>query len=225
MAIRIPLEVCSECQLSCSNCAHEGLRKFDPNYHMSMSQLEYFLDTTERSGYFVNLFLHGPGEPLLWRHLKQGVALMRKSKSVNDIVITTNGIALESALDILDNITRIDVSAYPSIGVKLIEHEKIRYFNKTHFAIKQYPAQIPCTCVCPGPMIYGDVVFPICGPCVFDAVARMNKKLDPLSLAVKLGKNYHDSHEKFGRIAECAYCWANINADVIVEEHRICTEK
>lgn len=221
MPIRIPLEVCSECQLDCAHCAHKSMRSYNPNYHLSLDDLETFLDVTEKSGYMVDLFLHGPGEPLLWRNLKQGVSLMRKSKSVNDIVITTNGIALQNATDILDDITRIDVSSYPSVVAKKLEHDKIQYVQKTHFAIKQYPAKIPCTCICPGPMIYGNQVFPTCGPCVFDALNVMGNNKNPLSLAEKITKNYYNSEEMFGKLAECAYCWANSNADVIVEEHRL----
>lgn len=221
MPIRVPLEVCSECQLDCAHCAHKGMRAYNPNYHLSMKDLESFLNITEKSNYTVDLFLHGPGEPLLWRHIKEGIALMRKSKAVNDIVITTNGIALQNAIDVMDDITRIDVSYYPSVAVKELKHSKVNYVIKTHFANKQFPARIPCNCICPGPMIYGNMVFPVCGPCVFDAVKRIDKDKDPLTLAVKLSENYFNSEEMFGKIPECEYCWANLNSEVIAEEHRL----
>lgn len=221
MELGFKFEVCSECQFNCAHCAHKGLKSIDPYYHLSMEDLESFIKFTEESDYIASLAIHGPGEPLLWRHLTEGLARLRKSNSVKEIVIVSNGLLLPKVMHILDLVDSIRVSLYPESTTMIINHPKIIYNPRSDFYHKQYPASTPCTCLCDGPMIYRDLVFPHCGPPMFDAVRRVSPAQDPLSLGVKLSKNYLPSEKLSGFLHGCAYCWANSNCDQTVERHQI----
>lgn len=224
MEIGVKLEVCSECQYNCANCAHKGLKSIDPYYHLSMEDLESFIRFTEESDYTANLVIHGPGEPLLWKYLTEGLTRLRKSSSVNFIVIISNGLLLPKFTHIFDLVDSIRVSLYPESTTMIINHPKAIYNPRSEFYNKQYPASIPCTCLCDGPMIYRDLVFPHCGPPMFDAVKRANPTQNPLSLGVKLSGHYLPSEKLSGFLHGCAYCWANSNCDHTLEKHRISSD-
>lgn len=219
--IGVILEVCSVCQLNCTHCAHAGLRKNDPNYHLSMEELDSFIDLTEKSGYTVDINIHGPGEPLLWKYLTEGIIRLRQSKSIKDIHINSNGLILPELTHILDLITNISVSLYPNTNTHIIDHPKVVYNSKSFFLNKEYPAETPCVCLCQGPMIYKNRVFPYCGPPLFDAVRRMGGGKDPMSFGVELAEYYAIGAGKSGQLPECAYCWANSNCRYIKEVHSL----
>lgn len=221
MDLDVKFEVCSECQFNCAYCAHAGLKALDPKYHMTMEQLELFIGATEDSGYRVNIAMHGPGEPLLWKHLTEGLKRLRQSSAVQRIVINTNGIALPNFLHVLDFTDSVRVSLYPDSGSSIIRHPKIVYNPHPVFYHKLFPAPIPCTCLCSGPMIMKDLVFQHCGPPMFDALTRMNDKRDPFSFGVRLAKNYAPVTKISGSFLECAYCWSNSNCDVLIEKHNL----
>lgn len=224
MELGMKLEVCSECQYNCAHCAHKALKLLDPLYHLSMEDLNTFIRCTEESGYSVALAIHGPGEPLLWKHLVEGLTRLRESDAIKTIVIVSNGLLLPKVLHILDLVDSIRVSLYPESTTMIINHPKIIYNPRPDFYIKQYPAPVPCTCLCDGPMIYGNMVFPHCGPPMLDAVRRVNPAQNPLSLGVKLSKNYLPSEKLSGFLQGCAYCWANSNCEQILEKHRISSD-
>jgi hypothetical protein len=218
MELGITFEVCSACQFDCALCAHQGLRAIDPRYHMSMEELETFIRFTEESDYVVDLYMHGPGEPLLWKHLTEGLTRLRASKSVKNISVVSNGVVLKKVLHILDLVDSVHISLYGD-AKKEIDHPKVIYNAHPFFLNKLYPAPVPCTCLCSGPMIYKDLIFADCGPPLFDAVKKMPGARDPLSFGVKLGPHYADAPKISGTFAECAYCWANSNCSYEVEAH------
>jgi len=224
MALGVFLEVCSVCQFNCSLCAHEGLRAVDPRYHMSIAEVEEFVAATEESGYAVNIGIHGAGEPLLWKHLKEGLTKLRASKSVERIVINSNGLLMAKNTYILDLVDSVRISLYPDSKMEIVEHPKVVYNPHPFFVDKQFPAPIPCTCLCSGPMIYKGMVFPDCGPPLFDAIIRMKSGKDPMSFGVKLAPHYADAPQKSGTFAECTHCWANSNCTHLVERHNTGTK-
>lgn len=220
MNVSVKLEVCSECQYHCTHCAHQGLRAFDPHYHLSMADLESFIRATEESDYIADLYMHGPGEPLIWRHLTEGLARLRASKAINSIVINSNGILLPRVAHILDFVDQIRISTYPTVKINTITHPKIIYNPHPVFIKKQYPAGVPCICLCNGPMLYRDLIFPYCGPPLFDAVLNANGSKNPLSFGKKVGRHYADDLiNKSGTFPECSYCWSNSNCDYVYEAH------
>lgn len=78
------------------------------NYHLPLDELAEFLRVTEESGYFIErLDLTGPGEPLLWKHLREGLKLIRSSKAIGSINVVTNGLEL----------SRLDEVSWACIGL------------------------------------------------------------------------------------------------------------
>jgi hypothetical protein len=220
MNIQVKLEVCSACHCRCTHCAHQGLRAFDPHYQLSLADLETFIQVTEESGYAADIYMHGPGEPLLWRHLAEGLAMLRGSTAISSIIINSNGIALPSIIPLLDLVDQMRISTYPGVKIDTIMHPKIVYNPHPVFIRKFYPAAIPCLCLCNGPMVYKDLLFPWCGPPLFDAVLLANTGRDPLSFATRLAPRYADNlAHKSGTFSECSYCWSNSNCQYTYEAH------
>ncbi|MBI3556006.1 MAG: radical SAM protein [Deltaproteobacteria bacterium] len=229
-------EVCSPCQLDCKFCATGEMRVHDSHYQLSLEQLDRFLYHTEQSGYFIEkIWMHGPGEPLLWRHLNEGLRRLRASAAIGKIEIITNGTYLkrieETAWDCIDI---IDVNIYEDrTKIPLLERlqaffgaEKIRpraaeTFKRVRDENFQ-PATIPGKCRCSGPMLYGDKVFLFCGPPVFGAALRATKDLlADRSLWVEVGPNYLEGYDEkiAGTLDLCRFCWANENMDEVLEPH------
>jgi hypothetical protein len=224
---QIKLEVCSPCQNDCLMCAHGSLRQFSKAYQLSLKQLERFLFYTKKSGYFIeNLRIHGPGEPLLWKHLNQGLKMIHNSGVVGTIFIATNGHAIsninESSWEYIDEIR---VSIYPDfkldeqlIALTKKKEEKIDLINIDSFIYVEIDstgcAPVPCICKCQGPMVYGDIIYLFCGPPLFEAVQKMKRDIiDFPELSSEIGLNYLEQfNEKLiGNLDCCCYCWANSN--------------
>ena len=225
MDVNISFEVCSACQFTCDHCAHEGLMALDRHYNMSMDELETFIRATEESGYQATLHMHGPGEPLLWKHLTEGLTRLRASPAIAGIYINSNGRALPKLLHILDLVDKVKISLYPNSKTEIVDHPKVIYNPHEYFLVKQFPAAVPCTCLCQGPMVYKDLVFTECGPPLFDALIRMNSGRHPLALGRKLARGYADAPKRPGIYEECAYCWANSNCETGVETHVLRRDK
>jgi hypothetical protein len=179
---RMHLAVCTPCQYDCESCSHQGMRYQHKNYHMSLGDLRKFLHFTEASGYFIEkLHITGPGEPLLWKNLREGLALLRASPAIGCIDVVTNGLELsridEASWKCIDILR---VSLYPAsahIQPKLQEAQ-LKYRSKmiitTTDNFRTSPelratAPVPCECGCTGPMYFDGKVFYFCGPTVFGA--------------------------------------------------------
>ncbi|MEO5353942.1 MAG: radical SAM protein [Magnetococcus sp. XQGC-1] len=218
------LEVSSACHFDCANCAHGEMRAATKKYQMTLEQLKKFIYFTEKSNYYIeHLRVHGPGEPLLWRHFNEGMFLLRQSKSIGRIEITTNGMAIhkieEATWDYVDS---VDVSVYEeaqpaALQDALSKHpDKVR-LNQTDDFIRrvskeEVPIAIPCWCGVSGPMVYGDVVFLSCGPTVFGAADLIGKDAFSMKdLYVDLSENYLETFDakKIGNMELCRYCWGN----------------
>ena len=220
------IEVCSVCQNDCIHCAHGGLRKNTKNYHLSLENVMHFIQATEMSGYLIErLSIHGSGEPLLWKHLNEGIRFFKASANIKEIEITTNGLALTNLKDVTwDCIDRIMISVYNKKQENLIKSN----FEKNLYKIKVLPqkrfvsllkdksdaAPIPCKCICDGPMLIGNKIFLYCGPPVFDAAEIINKNIWELKhLYTDVKKDYLtflDPHLK-GNMELCRYCFSNAN--------------
>ena len=175
------LAVCTPCQYDCVSCAHQGIRYQHHNYHLPLSELQNFLATTESSGYFIErLLISGPGEPLLWKHLDDGLALIGASPAIGFVEVLSNGLAIKRLDErTWQHIDRLRVSWYPEaahIEPDLREAER-RYRSRIVInRIDQFrplPAastgSIPCECTSTGPTYFDGRVLLFCGPPVFDA--------------------------------------------------------
>ncbi|MDD2463082.1 MAG: hypothetical protein PHI97_03730 [Desulfobulbus sp.] len=223
---QMKLEVCSRCQNDCEMCAHGEMRKFFPNYELTLEQLKEFLLVTESSGYFINnIRMHGPGEPLFWKFLNEGLQLLRNSSCIGTVFVATNGLLLnlisekswgcidEMRVSIYDNtINNEMISGFASKYPDIIKIEKQSEFRKL-------PAsgdfgEIPCKCICNGPMLFGDKILLYCGPPVFGTTAYRNNREDCLSsISTPVATGWYDKYQanKEGNLNFCYDCWANSN--------------
>jgi len=166
------LQVCSKCQNNCNKCVTTIIRKNFPDYQLSIEQLENFIESNEKSGYFFrDLWLNGFGEPLLWDHLHDGLKLLSRSKSIGNIFIRSNGHIIDE--DIFNYISRLSISRYKPLKNELTRLIK-KFPNKTKIIGKEEfcelvgkHARIPCMCICHGPTIIGNYALVYCGPVIY----------------------------------------------------------
>jgi hypothetical protein len=217
------------------DCAHGEMRRRFPKYQLTLEQLRYFLDVTEESGYFIEDFLvHGAGEPLLWRHFEEGFKMLNNSPSIGGIHLTTNGIKLNRLNEECVNYcTSIFISDYGGKNSCKIADFAQKYPAKVYIykpeIFRRLPkegetAQIPCRCLCHGPMLFGDKIFLFCGPPVFGVAALANKDIfEAVALYTDICINWFDKYLERGihhwdknklpqvAIGLCKYCWSNAN--------------
>lgn len=219
------IEVASGCQYDCSNCAHGELRKNTKGYQLSMEQLHSFIECTEKSHYHIKeLSIHGPGEPLLWKHLNVALPILANSPAIETIILLSNGRNLDKIKEeTWRYIDGIDISLYEndyelSLDNLAEEHqEKLNIMRKNYFwpRVEKHEAfDTPCICISKGPMQMGDTVFLYCGPQVFDAAELLGIDIYDLDyLYAKVGEDYLAKYNpsNVGNMAICRHCWANGN--------------
>ena len=155
------LFVCLACQRSCSQCSQRGLMQWKPDYQMSLGEVEKFISDTKESDYdkFKSIIISG-GEPLLWRHLEEGVRMLRESGLSHQLNIFTNGINAEAVTTgLFDNITILRLSKYAEN--KPVLADLVDRFGSEHIKIvdqtMHYPIPtelldnvLPAKCGCEG---------------------------------------------------------------------------
>jgi hypothetical protein len=221
------LEVCSPCQNDCELCAHADLMRHIKGYQLSLEKLDRFLYYTGRSNYFIrSLSIHGPGEPFLWKHLNEGLLMLRRSKAIGWVTMVTNGLLLDRISDdAMACLDRLFISVYSNYNrpdllaeFRSKHGDRVSLWDGTFFwehtgdPKKTVPATGGCNCV--GPMLYDDKVFPYCGPPVFGAARA--KGVDVMgvpNLWVPVGPDYLARYNErlVGRMDICRSCWANPN--------------
>jgi organic radical activating enzyme len=235
---QIKFEVCSTCQNECRYCAHGEMRRAFKNYQLSMEQLDRFLQHTIASNYYIeNVRIHGPGEPLLWKHINDALALLKKSGVIGTIFIATNGLQLHKLKEETWNyIDEMRVSVYPNFDKHALLNQIMKTFpekvilnDSNTFSIideanKREGAPIPCRCSCEGPMLIGDIIFLFCGPPVFGASEIMKKDIFQCKdIYDNIDENYLDRFDesKIGGLDLCRHCWANTNFKKIKFENTV----
>ena len=220
-------EVASGCHHDCVDCSHGELRKTTKGYQMSLEQVEKFMRFTEKSNYHIKeLSIHGPGEPLLWKHLNEALPDLYNSSAIDSINILSNGRSLNRVKEkTWDCIDLVDISIYDDDDdYDLVLNElsqknkqKLNIMRKVYFyprVKKNEVYDIPCICIGQGPMQVGDVTFLYCGPQVFDAASLLDIDIYDLKyLYVHTEEDYLSQHNPCnqGNMAICRHCWANGN--------------
>jgi len=223
---QMKFEVVGSCQNHCFSCAHDDMMSTYKGYQLSLEELGHFVDCTRISDYFIEvLYIHGIGEPLLWKHFNEGVKVLKESGFIGKIFVYTNGYLLDRISDeawaFIDSVV---VSLYPNYkNIELLNELKNKYQDKLNIApvvsfnaklLKGYKKRIPCFCGCSGPMFVKDKVFRYCGPPVFDAAKLKGINMfDQHDLYLNMIPNYLDNYDekKIGNMELCNYCWANTN--------------
>jgi hypothetical protein len=202
--MRMHLAACTPCQYDCVDCSHAAMLKEFKGYQLSLDHVREFINFTEQSHYLIKqLHLTGPGEPLLWRNLEEGLRLLRGSRAIQRIALISNGLNLQRIdNDMWNNIDQIHVSVYPAFkkvddvlaALEPSHKKKLRIVRTTHFRTaprKGEVAAIPCVCDCTGPMYFDRKVFFYCGPTVFGAAESKGVSvLDYPEMYEEIGLDY-----------------------------------
>jgi hypothetical protein len=234
---RICLEVCSDCQYDCLNCGHGSFRSVYKNYHMSIDELNRFLYYTKKSNYHIrDVYLHGPGEPTLWKNLNEGLKILYESPVVGNVYIVTNGVSLNRIKEeTFQYIYIVLIAVYPDAKENdLITHlcqefpEKIKFHVESQFLshpTKEYPNSIPCRCICPFPSVIDNKIF-YCSPAIFDAAKAKGVDIfDCHEVYSELKENYLHN-VSVGNFDLCKYCLLNsgIHEHLKVYDHKLFKE-
>jgi hypothetical protein len=200
---RMHLAVSVPCQYDCLSCSHQAIRYKFPGYHLPLDHLQEFIHFTEASGYLIRkLHLTGPGEPLLWKHLNEGLRLLRASPAIKEIYVISNGLSIHKIdNETWDNLDHVDVSLYPAfnkwerLNSALAVHKdkiNVRHTGRFYSAPQKGDiAPIPCGCNCTGPMFFDRKVFFFCGPTVFGAAESKGVTVfDYPEIYTEIGPNY-----------------------------------
>jgi len=225
----INIVVAGACQLNCEHCAHEGMRAAFPDFQLELSQLETFLRVSKESGYVIeSAEIHGIGEPLLWRHLKEGLLLLQDRSVIKVVQLVTNGILLESVADfVLPLVDRLRISVYPQVSheVKAFIHRtaaqnpnKVEIITRNVFwriptSLEFFPVPTQCCC---GMSLVGDSIS-VCSAPVWSAAAILHTDLkarwQDITVPVKTG--WYDEYIRTraclsGRMDLCTKCHDSI---------------
>jgi len=232
------LAVCTPCQYDCVSCAHQAIRYEHSNYHLPLSELKEFLAVTESSGYFIErILISGPGEPLMWKHLHEGLALLAASPVIGYIEVLSNGLAINRLDDrAWRHIDRLRVSWYPEaahLESELLEAQRrygasrvvVNAIDKFRAPPAGPSGAIPCECMSTGPTYFDGRVLLFCGPPVFDAARLAGRDVfDYADIFRTLRPGYLepdkpdqaptwlapvDPIRKTGNHELCRTCWAN----------------
>jgi len=200
---RMHLAVCNPCHYDCLSCSHEALRYRYPKYQLSIDRVREFVHFTESSKYLIRkLHITGPGEPLLWRYLNEGIKILSHSPAIEKIHIITNGLSLDRIdEETWNNIDKVSISIYPSFdkwdqlhAAQTMHKERVRVRKTNVFRTappKGKSAPIPCDCDCTGPMYFDGKVFFYCGPPVFGAAESKGVDLyDHTEMYTEIGLDY-----------------------------------
>lgn len=229
----ISLEVASACNFDCVDCAHGVMRLESKKFQLSLEQVKKFIEFTEKSNYQIKtIFLSGPGEPFLWKHFNEGLALLHQSENILSIHVVTNGKFFHRIADeTWDLIDSVYVSVYEDaqdlrLKDSLSHHQsKLEAHRMLSFKRLLQPADVPLpmphACSCHGPMVFDGRVFLHCGPVVFDAARLYGKDIYEMKeLYVDLEENYLSEYDplKIGNMEICRYCWGNTTYNASVEQ-------
>lgn len=130
MIEELTLYVTSRCNLHCEQCVMGNFMRENLGYDMSMQELDDFLLVTKESGYRFDLIICG-GEPLLWKHLQEGLAAIHQSEVANKILIFSNAINIKNVTDdVMKYVNQLRISRYESND------------ENTQELIRRYPGQI-----------------------------------------------------------------------------------
>ncbi|MDD5069805.1 MAG: 4Fe-4S cluster-binding domain-containing protein [Candidatus Omnitrophica bacterium] len=150
----ISLFVTARCDLNCTECIMGNLKSAAQGYQMSPDEIKRFIKTSESSRYAFNIILTG-GEPLHWKHLDEGVQLLRGSSCCKSLHLFTNALNIKGLNDQTGNsFDRIRISRYPR-NEKNIEElirrfpAKVEIVDRTAFwktPLSRMPNVLPAVC-------------------------------------------------------------------------------
>lgn len=165
----VSLYVVSACNLSCQECIMQFMMASDRHYHMSLDEIQKLIVAATASGYHLDLTLTG-GEPLLWKHLEDGLEMLRKSCIVRSILMYTNGMFPKKITKkVAESLDVIRISRYPYNEEHIRElkkefPDKVSIMEKMEFWVNpETPVDesisLPCACLNPAVLYYKGEIF------------------------------------------------------------------
>lgn len=187
----LTIYVTSKCNLSCEECVMGKFMRENRQYEMQLSELDTFLSVTKASNYVFDMIICG-GEPLLWKHLAEGVEMVYQSGTANKILIFSNAINIKNITDrVMEQITQLRISKYDCNQVNTDEllrryPEKIRVVERREFVkLPREPMagtipELPADCLTPEHLFMKGKIF------ACPHVASVNDGKDTLPDGTKL---------------------------------------
>jgi organic radical activating enzyme len=179
--MKIKLLVTSDCDAQCPHCSVRPWMLRHNGYHMSMDEVQKFIDVSKKSGYEYDSIPLLGGEPMIWDNILNGIRLLKSSGITKKIKITTNGLTFiekykvrnDNILQLIDNLT---FSLYHGNAKNLQfiydNHreylDKIKVYNGTERFInpvKPMRQSRPAKCACKGYTVFDDKVG-FCSPAI-----------------------------------------------------------
>ena len=221
-------EVCTVCNNKCMYCAHQHAMDDFPRYQMSIEQVKEFIKATKESGYWIKeLYIHGLGEPTLWKNFNEGVQLLGRSGCIGRIFVTTNGANIQRiAPETWRHIYAMFFSVYAQTGRKIADALKAERKGQIilsdmqtfrPFVVKRYPGTLPANCGCPGPMYCDGKVYFYCGPSGWQPSVLLGESQE--YSVVK--RDYMSAYKSgvTGNMTRCEYCFVNFKIDLESKPH------
>ena len=230
MMFRLPqllIESCNACQNRCKHCAHQGMRDEDPTYQMPLEDIQalvdHFLKINCKIG---NVVFHGPAEPLLWRCFNDAVRLIHGGGIVDANILdnkkgiqaVTNGKLLHViADDVWDKITLLAISVYDySVDAAILNRHPDKYEclhrpTFAHVKPEMFPYLRFSVCGCAGPMYYKGMIYPYCGPPIFDACLRSGTEHRKFCMPLNEYNPATPVKTPYESFLPCYWCWANMD--------------
>lgn len=191
--VTIPqLSICTNgtCQNRCVHCAHMGIRQHMGDYQANPSEIWDLVRRFQSLGCRVDkISFCGPAEPTLWQHLNEGVRIVASSGIGNRIILSTNGKLLSRlADDVWPLFSTVEISEYGDDldRAMIATRTNVQYIPRPEFAVLTGPMPNPTRgyCCCPGYTYYRGMIFPHCGPVMWDAAKLAG--IDPMIFGVRL---------------------------------------
>lgn len=205
-----------------------GFMSTNAGYEMSLEELDRFIQVTQESKYLLNVIICG-GEPLLWKHLHEGVKRVSESKIANRILLFTNAVNIKNVNDdLMERLTQIRISKYDKNAKNTDElcaryPDKIRVVNR--FVFYRQPDVpldnvLPCECVNLEYLCMKDRVYACAHGC-----SRNDGKdelEDGTKLYAPLEVGYLDHMDRIRKDTEelCRKCSSNLKVRRIVEKYK-----
>jgi len=151
----LTLYVTSKCNLFCEGCIMSDFMSANAGYEMALEELDKFIQVTQESRYLLNIIICG-GEPLLWKHLQEGVKRVAESKIANRILLFTNAVNIRNVNnELMEHLSQIRISKYSKNAKNTDElctryPDKIRVVDRLKFYRQpDMPLHnvLPCECV------------------------------------------------------------------------------
>jgi len=87
--LKMTLMATTTCSGGCVPCIVREWMEGSPNHHMSLAEVDRFIDYSKQSGYHYRVITLCGGEPLMWKYIAAGVKRLKESGLTDQVDILT----------------------------------------------------------------------------------------------------------------------------------------